>query len=90
MQQQLHTTCSRLVSRALRLSLVMLGMWAGSGADAQYLFAEDVLGYPRGHKPRHARTCADFAFEYQRLQDMRVSAFSAFREEVGLGSCARS
>ena len=27
-----------------RSPLIMLGMGAGSGADAQYLFAEDVLG----------------------------------------------
>ena len=68
-----------------RTSLVMLGMGAGSGADAQYLFAEDVLGCTRGHKPRHARTYADFALEYKRLQDMRVSAFSAFRQDVENG-----
>ena len=32
-----------------RTSLVLLSMGAGAGADAQYLFAEDVLGYSRGH-----------------------------------------
>lgn len=65
-----------------RTSLVMLGMGAGSGADAQYLFAEDVLGYTRGHKPRHAKTYADFAAEHERLQQLRVSAFAAFRQDV--------
>jgi 3-methyl-2-oxobutanoate hydroxymethyltransferase len=65
-----------------RTSLVMLGMGAGSGADAQYLFAEDVLGYTRGHKPRHAKTYADFAAEHERLQQKRVSAFAAFRQDV--------
>lgn len=68
-----------------RTALVMLGMGAGSGADAQYLFAEDVLGCTRGHKPRHAKSYADFASEYARLQQARVSAFSAFREDVDTG-----
>ncbi|MCC5954579.1 MAG: 3-methyl-2-oxobutanoate hydroxymethyltransferase [Natronohydrobacter sp.] len=69
-----------------RTSLVMLGMGAGSGADAQYLFAEDVLGCTRGHKPRHARTYADFATEYERLQQKRISAFEAFRQDVERGT----
>jgi 3-methyl-2-oxobutanoate hydroxymethyltransferase len=69
-----------------RTSLVMLGMGAGSGADAQYLFAEDVLGCTRGHKPRHAKTYRDFASEYVRLQKERVAAFSEFRADVTSGA----
>ncbi|WP_439562839.1 3-methyl-2-oxobutanoate hydroxymethyltransferase [Roseinatronobacter sp.] len=69
-----------------RTSLVMLGMGAGSGADAQYLFAEDVLGFTRGHKPRHAKTYADFATEYAQLQQKRISAFAAFRRDVNSGA----
>ena len=65
-----------------RTSLVMLGMGAGSGADAQYLFAEDVLGCTRGHRPRHAKTYRDFAEEYARLQRERVAAFGEFRADV--------
>src|SRR5688572_29702524 len=49
-------------------SMIMLGMGAGPGADAQYLFSEDVLGHTAGHKPRHARTYRNFAEEYARLQ----------------------
>lgn len=69
-----------------RSGLVTFGMGAGSGADAQYLFAEDVLGCTRGHKPRHARSYADFAAEYDRLQQMRIDAFAAFRAEVDSGA----
>ena len=69
-----------------RTPLVMLGMGAGSGADAQYLFAEDVLGCTRGHKPRHAKTYRDFAGEYARLQKERVAAFSEFRADVTSGA----
>lgn len=69
-----------------RTSLVMLGMGAGSGADAQYLFAEDVLGCTRGHKPRHAKSYHDFAAEYERLHQERVAAFGAFRADVENGA----
>lgn len=68
-----------------RSSLVLLGMGAGSGADAQYLFAEDVLGCTRGHKPRHAKSYRDFAAEYDRLQDERIAAFGEFRADVEAG-----
>ena len=37
-----------------RTSLFMISMGAGTGCDAQYLFAEDVLGQNRGHMPRHS------------------------------------
>ncbi|WP_238367175.1 3-methyl-2-oxobutanoate hydroxymethyltransferase [Mesobacterium pallidum] len=69
-----------------RTPLIMLGMGAGSGADAQYLFAEDVLGCTRGHKPRHAKTYRDFAGEYSRLQRERVAAFGEFRADVDSGA----
>ena len=69
-----------------RTPLVMLGMGAGSGADAQYLFAEDVLGCTRGHRPRHARTYRNFAAEYVRLQAERVAAFAEFRADVESGA----
>lgn len=69
-----------------RTPLIMLGMGAGSGADAQYLFTEDVLGCTRGHKPRHAKTYRDFADEYARLQRERVAAFGEFRADVASGA----
>ncbi len=69
-----------------RTSLVMLGMGAGPHADAQYLFAEDVLGCTRGRKPRHARTYRDFASEYARLQAERIAAFGEFRADVASGA----
>lgn len=71
-------------------SLLMLGMGAGPHADAQYLFAEDVLGYTRGHKPRHARTYRNFAAEYARLQAERVAAFGEFLSDVRAGAYPES
>jgi 3-methyl-2-oxobutanoate hydroxymethyltransferase len=66
--------------------MIMLGMGAGPGADAQYLFAEDVLGCTDGHKPRHAKTYRNFAAEYARLQSERIAAFREYIADVN--SCA--
>lgn len=71
---------------ATRTSLVLFSMGAGTGGDAQYLFAEDVLGYTPGHRPRHAKSYRDFAAEYERLQRERVAAFSEFRADVDGGT----
>ena len=60
-----------------RTSLFMISMGSGSGCDAQYLFADDVLGQNRGHMPRHSKVYRDFAGEYDRLQRERVAAFSS-------------
>ena len=61
----------------------MLSMGAGAGCDAQYLFAEDVLGSNRGHMPRHSKVYRNFAAEYDRLQAERVAAFGEFVADVG-------
>lgn len=66
--------------------LLMLGMGAGKGADAQYLFTEDVLGHTDGHKPRHAKTYRNFAAELARLQAERVAAFKEFVADVQSGA----
>jgi 3-methyl-2-oxobutanoate hydroxymethyltransferase len=67
---------------AQRTSLFLLSMGAGTGCDAQYLFAEDVLGQNRGHMPRHSKVYRNFAAEYDRLQTERVAAFSEFVADV--------
>ncbi len=69
-----------------RTSLILLSMGAGAGADAQYLFAEDVLGYSRGHQPRHAKVYRNFRAEYERLQRERIAAFKEFRADVETGA----
>jgi 3-methyl-2-oxobutanoate hydroxymethyltransferase len=70
---------------AARTSLVLFSMGAGTGGDAQYLFAEDILGYTEGHRPRHAKVYRDFRAEYDRLQRERVAAFGEFVADVGSG-----
>ena len=56
------------------------------GGDAQYLFAEDVLGYTRGRRPRHAKVYRNFRAEYDRLQAERVAAFKEFKADVDSGA----
>jgi 3-methyl-2-oxobutanoate hydroxymethyltransferase len=65
-----------------RTPLLLLSMGAGAGCDAQYLFAEDVLGCTRGHMPRHAKSYRNFRAEFERLQAERVNAFREFAEDV--------
>ena len=69
-----------------RTPLIMLSMGAGAGGDAQYLFAEDVLGYTRGHRPRHAKVYRNFRAEYDRLQQERIAAFKEYKRDVGNGT----
>ncbi|RWM76353.1 MAG: 3-methyl-2-oxobutanoate hydroxymethyltransferase [Mesorhizobium sp.] len=65
-----------------RTSLIMLSMGAGTGCDAQYLFADDILGQNRGHVPRHSKVYRNFAAEYDRLQAERVAAFAEYVVDV--------
>ncbi|MBZ9841663.1 3-methyl-2-oxobutanoate hydroxymethyltransferase [Mesorhizobium sp. CA5] len=69
-----------------RTSLIMLSMGAGTGCDAQYLFAEDILGTNRGHMPRHSKVYRNFAAEYDRLQQERIAAFSEYVADVNGGA----
>ncbi len=69
-----------------RTTLFMVSMGAGTGCDAQYLFAEDVLGSNTGHYPRHAKRYRDFAAEFARLQKERVAAFTEFAKDVETGA----
>ncbi len=68
-----------------RTSLVMISMGSGNGCDAQYLFSTDILGTNRGHVPRHAKRYVDLAAEEDRLQRLRIDAFSAYVDEVAGG-----
>jgi 3-methyl-2-oxobutanoate hydroxymethyltransferase len=65
-----------------RTSLFMISMGAGTGCDAQYLFADDILGQNRGHMPRHSKVYRNFSAEYDRLQCERIAAFSEFAADV--------
>lgn len=65
-----------------RVDILLWSMGAGPGCDAQYLFAEDILGANRGHMPRHSKVYRNFAAEYDRLQAERIAAFREFIADV--------
>ncbi len=69
-----------------RLKLLLWSMGSGPGCDAQYLFAEDILGANRGHMPRHAKVYRNFAAEFDRLQQERVAAFREYVADVRSGA----
>lgn len=70
---------------AERCNLFLISMGAGTAGHAQYLFTDDVLGQNRGKIPRHAKVYADFATEFDRLQDMRVAAMERYVTDVHEG-----
>ena len=69
-----------------RVGLLLWSMGAGAGCDAQYLFAEDILGTNRGHMPRHSKVYRNFAAEYDRLQAERIAAFREYIADVASGA----
>ena len=69
-----------------KVGILLWSMGSGPGCDAQYLFAEDILGENRGHMPRHAKVYRNFAAEYDRLQAERTKAFAEFRTDVETGA----
>ena len=68
-----------------RTGLLLWSMGAGAGCDAQYLFAEDILGSHRAHMPRHSKVYRNFAAEYDRLQAERVAAFREYVDDCNAG-----
>lgn len=71
---------------AKRTSLFLISMGSGASCDAQYLFAEDILGYNSGHIPRHAKIYRNFKEEYERLQKERIAAFGEYASDVKSGA----
>ena len=69
-----------------RVNILVWSMGAGGGCDAQYLFANDILGYTEGHVPRHSKIYRDFNAEYARLQAERIAAFREFVGDVAAKS----
>jgi 3-methyl-2-oxobutanoate hydroxymethyltransferase len=69
-----------------RVNILLWSMGAGTGCDAQYLFANDMLGYTDGHVPRHAKIYRDFRVEFARLQEERIAAFREYVADVESGA----
>ena len=69
-----------------RVNILLWSMGAGPGCDAQYLFANDMLGYTKGHIPRHSKVYRDFRAEHARLQRERIAAFQEYVADVERGA----
>lgn len=68
-----------------RTGLATISLGSGPHADVMFLFTSDICG-ESDHIPRHARTYADLASLHQQVDDARVGALTAFREDVELRS----
>ena len=64
------------------VEIFMIGMGSGQGCDAQYLFSEDILGYNKGHIPRHAKVYANLAEDYEKIKNKSVEAYKNFKSEI--------
>jgi len=69
---------------SLNVEVFMIGMGSGLGCDAQYLFSEDVLGYNKGHIPRHAKVYSNLSEDYDKIKIKATKAFEAFKSDVAL------
>ena len=65
-----------------KVKLLTISMGSGSTCDGQYLFSQDVLGYTKGHMPRHARIYRDFSKEFEKLHQERVNAYKEYINDV--------
>jgi 3-methyl-2-oxobutanoate hydroxymethyltransferase len=72
------------IAKRVRLCVISLG--SGRHCDAQYLFAEDILGTHAKHYPRHARTYVKLKPEYDRIRGLMVGAFRQYAQEVQGGA----
>ena len=63
-------------------SLFTISIGSGIAADAQFLFAEDILGQSKIKFPRHAKKYKDFNKMYEKLQKERINAFREYQKDV--------
>ena len=63
-------------------SLITISIGSGNAADAQFLFAEDILGQSEIKFPRHAKKYKNFDKLLNNLQKDRVNAFKEFKLDV--------
>ena len=65
-----------------RTSLITISIGSGNAADAQFLFAEDILGQSQIKFPRHAKKYAKFDKIMNLIQNERFRAFKDFKLDV--------
>jgi len=65
-----------------RTSLVTISIGSGISADAQFLFAEDILGQSKIEFPRHAKKYNNFNKILEDIQKERILAFKQYKKDV--------
>ena len=65
-----------------KVKLLTISMGSGSGCDGQYLFSQDILGYNKGHVPRHSRIYRNFKKKFDELHIERVNAYKEFIKDT--------
>ena len=67
-----------------RTGLATISLGSGPHADVQFLFTSDICGESE-RLPRHARAYADLAALHRQIEETRVRALTAFRDDVAQG-----
>ena len=65
--------------------MITLSIGSGKKSDAQFLFAEDILGCSSIEFPRHAKMYRNFNKIFSDIQIQRIKAFKEFHKDVSLG-----
>ena len=66
--------------------MITLSIGSGKKSDAQFLFAEDILGCSSIDFPRHAKMYRNFNKIYNDIQKERIKAFKEFHKDVTIGT----
>lgn len=69
-----------------RVKICVISLGSGRYCDAQYLFAEDILGTHEKHYPRHAKTYLKLKAEHDRIRGLMTDAFRQYATEVREGA----
>lgn len=65
-----------------KINMLTISIGSGKKADAQFLFAEDILGRSSIDFPRHAKMYRNFRKIEDSIQKERISAFEEFVNDV--------
>ncbi len=67
------------------VNIFVIGMGSGQGCDAQYLFSDDILGYNKGHVPRHAKIYTNLTDDFEKIKSKSKEAYLRFKDEITSG-----
>ena len=74
---------SKVVEEITKLtSMLTISIGSGNKSDAQFLFAEDILGYGLIDLPRHAKKYRNFENIFKKMQIERIKAFKEYKKDV--------